>query len=71
MLRRSLVHTRARANRNLLPFRGNQTNIRRYPDGAALSRNRDAPMREGETVLQFLERALPPDGFVFWPTDRS
>jgi hypothetical protein len=46
------------------------TNMRRCLDGAALSRRRDAPMREGETAQQFLQRALPPDGFVFWPADR-
>ncbi len=46
------------------------TNMRRCLDGAALSRRRDAPICEGETAQQFLRRALPPDGFVFWPADR-
>lgn len=48
----------------------NPTNLWCCLDGAVLSRRRDASKREGETVLQFLERALPPDEFVFWPADR-
>jgi hypothetical protein len=45
--------------------------MRRCLDGAALSRRRDAPIREGETAQQFLQCALPPsNGFVFWPADR-
>lgn len=46
------------------------TNLLRCLDGPALAQAIHAPMWEGETDQQFLERALPLDEFVFWPADR-
>jgi predicted N-acetyltransferase YhbS len=36
----------------------------------ALAARLDVELLEGETPEAFLERILPPDGFVFWPADR-
>jgi GNAT superfamily N-acetyltransferase len=36
----------------------------------ALAARLDVELFEGETPEAFLERILPPDGFVFWPADR-
>jgi GNAT superfamily N-acetyltransferase len=46
------------------------TNMLRCLDGPALSRRLGAPMRAGETDVEFLTRALPKDQFAFWPADR-
>ena len=36
----------------------------------ALAARLDVELLEDETAEAFLERILPPDGFVFWPADR-
>ena len=36
----------------------------------ALAARLDVELLDGETPEAFLERILPPDGFVFWPADR-